>query len=182
MSQFTAADVVSLLQSNPELAAALALVIRVVLAWQRGLTWPEYRTIHALKRGTFPLLDRVVPGNLFVNDKGYRQGGEFLTTRQQSVRSVFKQLVSEGGSPHVVSSIKRRQLPDTVEYSSAHVRWGHSDGTQTEAYLFRNGDGTCDVYAHSEASVTDPVAHLTGPQPDGDPTGVVRRALGMEVE
>jgi len=182
MSQVTAVDVVTLLQENPELAAGLAVVIRAVLAWQRGLSWTEYRTIHALKRGTFPYLDRVVPGNLFVNAKGYRQGGEFLTTREQSVRSVFKQLVSEGGSPHVVSSLKRRRLPNTVEYSAAHVRWGHADGTQTECYLFRNGDGTCDVYAHAEASPTDAVDHLTGPQPDGDPYGVVRQALGMTPE
>jgi len=70
MSQVTAVDVVTLLQENPELAVGLAVVIRALLAWQRGLSWTEYRTIHALKRGTFPYLDRAVPGNLFVNAKG----------------------------------------------------------------------------------------------------------------
>ena len=103
-------------------------------------------------------------------------------TREQSVKAVWKQLVAEGGSPHVVNSLKRRPGPDGgAEYSAAHVLWRH-DGHQTEAYLFRNSDGTTDVYAHFEPSVLDAVDHLAGEQTDGDPEGVVRRALGVPVD
>jgi hypothetical protein len=48
---------------------------------------------------------------------------------------------------------------------------------QTEAFLFANDDGTTDVYAHHEVSVTDPDGHLEARQRNGDPRGVVRDAL-----
>jgi len=46
--------------------------------------------------------------------------------------------------------------------------------------LFLNDDGTTDVYAHIENSPTDPLAHLTTGQHDGDPRNVVHSALGVE--
>jgi len=161
--------------TDPVLLAALALVIAAAVHWQRGLTWSEYRAIHRAKVRLFPLLDRVWPH--FVHGKGGETDPEYLMTRNQSVRSVWKQLVSEGGSPHLVASLKARDNGRGVEYADAHVVWIHSDGTQTEAYLFES-DGVTNVYAHHETAVTDPDGHLTDGQTNGDPKGVVRDALG----
>jgi hypothetical protein len=165
----------------PLLAAALAVVLRAALAYQRGLTWPEYRTCHALKRATFPALDRREPLGYawFVTDKGGRDDAEYLTTRPGGVRATVDRLRAGGGSLHLINAVKRRPATNGDPYSAAHVVWTHADGTQTEAYLFRNDDGTTDVYAHHEEGVTDPDGHLTGPQTDGDPRGVVRGALNL---
>jgi len=108
---------------------------------------------------------------------------EYVATLDQSVAQVVRTLRSGGGSLHLISSVKRR--PDTHgdPLSVAHCLWMHADddgdgnAEQTEAYLFRNDDGSVDVYAHYEASVLNPEAHLTDPQTDGDPEGVVTAAL-----
>lgn len=169
--------VADLLAAWPLLAALLATLLRAGLAWQAELSWPEYRLLHAAKRATFPWLQRLPLGfDSFVNEKGGRDDAEFLTTRAASPRAVVGHLRSVGGSLHLINSVKRR--PDGLgdPLSVAHVVWTHGD-SQTEAYLFANADGTTDVYAHYETSVTDPDGHLTDPQHDGDPRGVVREAL-----
>jgi hypothetical protein len=166
--------------TDPVPLAVLTLVIFAVVQYQRTLSWTEYRQIHRLKRRFFPLLDRVWPH--FVHDKNAVDDPEYLTTRPQKPRTVWKQLVSEGASPHVIASLKRREWPDgVVDYSVAHAVWTHADGTQTEAYLFRAPTGT-DVYVHNETAVTDADGHLSDPQTDGDPKGVVKRALGIEAD
>jgi len=163
---------------NPEFVVVLALVLRLALAWQRQLSWYEYRTLHGLRRMVFPRLATVLPYDSFVNDKGYRQrSDEYLTTRKASVKATAKKLQRAGGSLHLLSSLKHRRGPDGDPYSRAHVVWVHDDGTQTEAYLFANYNGTTDVYAHHEASVTNPAEHLTGDQRDGDVRGIVTEAL-----
>jgi len=165
--------------TDPVPLAVLTLILAAAVHYQRGLTWTEYREIHRLKRRLFPRLDRVWPH--FVHEKGDVDDPEYLTTRPQSPRTVWKQLVSEGASPHVIASLKRREWPDgSVDYSVAHAVWTHDDGTQTEAYLFHAPTGT-DVYAHRETSVTDADGHLSDPQTDGDPKGVVKRALGLAI-
>jgi len=172
--------------SDPVSLAVLTAVILAVVQYQRTLSWSEYRTIHGLKRRVFPLLQRVKPLGYdhFIHEKGYHDDEEYLTTVEATVPVVWKQLVAAGGSPHLINSLKRRDwVDDEVQYSAAHVVWTHDDGTQTEAYLFgplfdtERGSPTTAVYAHNETSVTDPDDHLTDPQSDGDPRGVVRGAL-----
>lgn len=165
--------------TDPVPLAILTLVLAAALHYQRGLTWTEYRHIYRLKRRWVPLLDKV--WGHAIHEKSYRDDAEYLLTRKQSVKTVWKQLVAEGGSPHVLNSLKRRSLPDgTHQLSDAHVVWTHADGTQTEAYIFDNpGADTVDVYAHHESSVVDAEEHLEGEQRDGDPKGVVRKALGV---
>jgi len=152
--------------------AVLAVVVAVVLV-QRTLGWGTYRRIHRLKIRVLPLLDRYT--SLFVvSNKGLPgDDDEYLTTVDMTVRDTFETLTAAGGSPHLLNSIKR--LPDGT-YSAAHVVWIHGDNSQTEAYLFDAGDGT-HVYAHHETSVLDPEGHLSDPQRDGDPRGVVADAL-----
>lgn len=167
-----------LLSKNSDLAVLVGLLARLGLLWQRGLSWYEYRTLHGIKRRLAPVV-----GNGFVltlASKGGRDDAEFIQTRDASVREVVSKLRSSGGSLHLFASVKQR--PDTHgdPLSRAHVVWTYPGVTQTEAYLFANDDGTTDVYAHRETSVTDAVGHLTDKQTDGDPGGVVGDALAGE--
>jgi hypothetical protein len=173
---------VDLLFENPVAVLALALVLRAGLAWQRSLTWPEYRTLHGIKRLLFPVLQRRRPFGFaeFVNEKGARSDPEFVTTEHGGVKDVVGLCRDAGGSLHLLSSIKRRPPEHGDKLSMAHVVWTHDDGTQTECYVFRNSDGTTDVYTHHETSVSDPDGHLSDLQTDGDPRGVVRAALGLD--
>lgn len=186
--------------NDPVIIAVITLVVAAVTRWQMGLSWTEYRQVHRVKRRLFPLLDRLTPDQIparlrripvvgrvlsalfafdsFINEKGYRNDdAEYLRTDGRTVKEVWKTLVRQGGSPHLVSSIKRREEPDGSGLSAAHVVWTHDDGTQTEAYLFENGDGSTDIYVHHETATTDVEGHLSDPQTDGDPRGVVTKAL-----
>ena len=172
---------VELLREYPQLLALVAIVARVARAWQASLTWPEYRAIHRLKRGVFPVVDRVAGGAiLWVSEKGGRDDPEYLTTIDAPYREVVATLRAGGGPLHLLNSLKRR--PDTHgdPLTIAHVMWTHDDGTQTEAYLWRNADGSTDVAAHHEESTDNPLRHLTGSQSNGDVRGVVVDALAKE--
>lgn len=169
--------VVDTLGESPALLAALAILMRIGLAYQRGLSWPEYRVAHRLKRAVFPFIDAHLWGGV-VNPKGGRGDAEYLVTLNRSVPRVVRTLRQGGGSLHLLASVKRRPPGRGPRLSVAHLVWTHKDGQQTEAYLFRNHEGTVDVYAHYEASVAHPLEHLDGEQHDGDPRGVVRAALG----
>lgn len=167
-----------LFRQYPEAALILGVVLRAGLAWQRGLSWYEYRTLHGLRLLVFPVLDSLAPVAL-INPKNDRDDQEFLTTYRGTVKATAMQLTEAGGTLHLISSVKRRPEGHGPTLSRAHVVWPHADGTQTEAYLFQNSDGTTDVYAHVETSPEDPVGHLTDRQYNGDKRGVVRAALGI---
>ena len=171
----------NVLEAWPALVAVLAVVMRAGLAWQSSLSWPEYRTAHGLKRWLFPALQEWQPlgYDSFVNFKGGRDDPEFLRTVDADVRTVARQLTDAGGALHLLNSVKYREGGYGDRLSMAHVVFLSADGEdQTEAYLFRNDDGTTDVFAHHEASPARPLAHLgADEQSDGDPTGVVTDAL-----
>jgi len=152
--------------------AVLAVVVAVVLV-QRTLGWGAYRRIHRLKLRVLPLVDRYTSLFVISNKAMPDADDEYIMTVDMTVRDTFEALTAAGGSPHLLNSIKR--LPDGT-YSAAHVVWIHDDNSQTEAYLFDAGDST-HVYAHHETSVLDPEGHLSDPQRDGDPRGVVADAL-----
>jgi hypothetical protein len=169
---------VEYLREYPELLVVLTLVIRAAIGYQRGLSWYEYRTWHGVRRALFPWLNRTLKIVRFVNHKpAGRESPEFIATVDMSVRETASVLREGGAMWHLISSIKRRPDGHGDTLTRAHVVWFHGDEHQTEAYLFRNADGTTDVYAHYEAGVVDPVGHLTEPQRQGDPKGVVRGAL-----
>ena len=172
---------VDLLTEYPELLVAVTIAARLARAWQSSLTWPEYRAAHRFKRGVFPLLDHVAPGRiLLVSEKGGRDDGEYLTTIDDSPREVARTLRKSGGSPHLLNSLKRRPAGEGDRLTVAHLVWTHTDDTQTEAYLFRNDDGSTDVYAHHETSTDYPLRHLTETQTNGDVRDVVVDALATE--
>jgi len=165
---------VQLLQEYPELLVAVTVLVRAALAWQTQLTWHEYRTLHRLKRGVFPVVNRYAgTAILWVSNKGGRDDPEYIDTLDKPYREVVTDLRRGGGTLHLLNSLKRR--PDTHgdSLSVAHLVWTHADGKQTECYLFRNSDGTTDLYCHVETSVSDPLGHLTDRQKDGDARNVL---------
>lgn len=166
-----------MLPDDPYLVGALIVIIAAALAYQRTLSWSEYRVAHRTKTILLPILQPRVTV-LLVSSKAFR-GGEYLTTVNDSLGGVFQTLVTAGGSPHLVCSIKERETPDgTRQYSAAHIVWLHHDGSQTEAYLFASPDGGVDIQSHHEPSVLSPTDHLDGrKQQNGDPRGVVWDAL-----
>ena len=172
---------VDLLREYPWLVVVVGIVARLARAWQSQLSWPEYRAAMRVKRGLFPLVDRVAgDAILWVSEKGGRDDDEYQYTVTASVPDVVRELRNAGASLHLLSSLKRRP-EDFADgdmtgdpLSNAHVVWTVDDtGDQVEAYLFANDDGTVDVYAHTEASVDHPIAHLTGEQRDGDRYGTL---------
>jgi len=169
---------VETMSNSPELVLIVAIAARLARAWQAGLSWPEYRAAHRLKRGVLPLVDRYLGDRIFVvSEKGGRDDKEFLETVDAPVREVAARLRDAGASPHLINSLKRR--PDTHgdPLSAAHLVWTHANGMQTECYLFRNADGSTEVYVHYETGADDPLGHLTDPQRDGDVRGVVEVGL-----
>ena len=149
-------------------------VIAAVVVAQRFIGWRTYRRIHRLKIRLLPLVDRYTSLFVVSNKQLPEDDAEYIDTVEPTVRDTFETLTAAGGSPHLLNSIKR--LPDG-RYSASHVVCIHSDISQTEAYLFDTDGGTL-VYAHHETSVLDPEGHLSDPQTDGDPRGVVAAALG----
>lgn len=166
---------VDLLTDYPALLVIVALVARGAVAWQSDLSWPEYRLVHGLKRVLFPLVERRA-GNaiLWVSSKGGRDDAEYLLTVEGTVGEVVRDFRRAGASLHVLNSLKRRPAEHGDPLSAAHVVWFADDDTQVEGYLFRNDDGTVDIYAHTETDVTQPLGHLTDAQTDGDPQGMIR--------
>lgn len=169
--------VVGVLSENPELAIVLGLALRAVRAWQTELTWYEYRTLHGVKRLVLPALNS--PALSTVSRKGNRGDPAFLTTYKGTVRATVTQLREGGGSLHLINTIKVRPGANGDPVSRAHLVWTHADGRQTEAFLFKNDDGTTDVYVHVETSVSDPTGHLTDTVDAGDGRKVVSDALGL---
>lgn len=169
-------NIPDLILGNPVLLGVLTVVILALVAYQRTLSYREYQTIHIIKTLVFRVLDPLASrrGRPLINDKGGRDDAEYLTEWDGTPRDVLTTLSAEGWDYHLVSTDKRR--PNGT-LDSGHAVFYHDDGRQTEVYVFDNGDGTTAVYAHEETSTTDPDGHLSDPQDDGDPRGVVRQAL-----
>jgi len=179
---------VILIQSLPavfdEPAAYVALVIALAaaLVGQRFLGWRRYAALHRLRLAVFPILDGY-EGLFLVSTKRARDDPEYLgTVDDASVRDVWSTLTDAGASPHLLSTVKARPWSmGTTQFARAHAVWTHSDGSQTEAYLFAATPSSVDVYAHHEPTVLTPEKHLSGAQTDGDPRGVVTAALGDDL-
>jgi len=160
--------------NDPKAYAVLVVVLVVLVQYQRTLSWTEYKQIHKFKLKLLPVIDRYT--NLFVvSQKGGVHDPEYVGTTAQTLPEAFAGLVDGNGSPHLINALKRRTQPDTghIQYSGAQVVFSHSDGAQTEVYLFRRSDERTDVYAHVEPGVHTPEDHLEGWQQNGDARGVI---------
>lgn len=163
------------LTSIPALVTFLGVVLRIGLAWQTELSWPEYHVLHGLKRKTFPAIHKYNPVRSlsFINDKRGRTDDEYQATVERAPKQVAKALRKDGARLHLIASLKRRPSDHGDRTTAAQLIYRHGDD-QTEIYLFSNDDGTTDVYAHYEPSPEQPVAHLGHEnQTDGDPKGVL---------
>jgi len=171
-------DIPEFVLGNPALLVALTAVILALAQWQRTLTYREYRLAHTVKLVLFNALDDWASrrGRPLVRTKGYREDAEFVQTLHQPPRSVYQQLAG-AFDPHLIATAKARTTPDGRQWSHSQLVTYHDDGKQTEVFLFDNGDGSTDLYAHFEGSVSDPAAHLTDPQRDGDVRGVLNEVL-----
>jgi hypothetical protein len=155
--------------NGPVLIAVITLLVAAGVHYQRGLTYREYMGLMRLKRRVFPLLDRLSPGGFdsFVHVKGAPQDDtEFYTWTEKSERELWRLCKQNGGSPHLISSVKRRV---DGHLSNLHFVWYHDDGSQTELYYFEDGA----VYAHNETDTRDVEGHLSDGIEPGDPKDVL---------
>jgi len=161
--------------NDPRYYAVLVVVIVALLQYQRTLSWAEYKRLHKFKIKLLPVIDRY--SNLFVvSRKGGVHDPEFVGETKQTVHDAYNALVESGGSPHLINSLKLRTIDGEKQFSPAQVVFSHSDGSQTEVYLFPSENGT-HVYAHVEPGPQTPEQHLEGWQKDGDVRGVIPDAL-----
>jgi len=167
--------------ARPELVVGLTLVILAVVAWQRTLSYPEYRTAHLIKSLLFAVADGWATNRgrpLLRAKHPPDQSDEFVATVDLTPTHTYQTLRRAGFAGHLVGTTKVR----TGEWAHAQMLFVHDDGQQTEVYLFPNADGGTDVYAHVETVVTNPMGHLTDAQTAGDARGVVSKVFNLNPE
>jgi hypothetical protein len=163
--------------SNPVYVGILTVVIIVGVYYQKRLGYTDYRVLHSLKSVLFRAFDSRArsAGRPLVRYKHFGDN-EFVTRVETSPRKTFQKLREGGFSPHLIATLKVRKNKTREQVAHSQLVYTHSDGMQTEAYLFAHNDGT-DVYGHVETSVVDVEGHLTDPQTDGDARDVIKNAL-----
>lgn len=183
--------------TDPIAYAALVVVITAVVVWQGTLGYRSARLVNRGKRLLFPLLERfrrplvryarrISPAlgsvvsfgiPILIVDTERVGSDQYLVTWETDVAHAFETFVQAGYSYNAVSSLKRRPGSHgddpPMQLSALSMVYYHDDGMQTEVYLFANPDDTLDVYAHYEASVTDPRDHLGDAVQAGDPRDLV---------
>jgi len=155
--------------NGPVVVAVVTLLVAAGVHYQKGLTYREYMSIMRFKRRVFPVLDRLSPGGFksFVHVKGAPQDDtEFYTWTDKTTRELWRLFKANGGSPHLISSAKRRV---DGPLSTLHFVWYHDDGSQTECYIFPDGA----VYVHNETDTRDVEGHLSDGITPGDPKDVL---------
>ena len=163
------------LLAEPLFVLALAFVIILAYHYVKRMPYSEFVFLTAVKNRVFLLLDPLARqrGLRLVTTKEYRDDDEYVATLSYSSRVIAKRLFQVGFDQHLIAGSKRRTTPNGTQWAHSHYAYQHSDGTQTEVWLFSNGDGSTDIYAHNEESVFDPDGHLQTPYTPGDPRGVL---------
>ena len=167
-----ATDVPELIYGNPLLLAGLAAVLVLLVNYQKGLSYREVVVLSYLKVGVFAALDAVASryGRSLATEA---HDEDYLTTLDVPPRTIVRK-VRPPAQPNLTSTAKYRTAnDDAADRQWAHSQWAiryDRDGEpwQTHVYLFTNPDGSTDVYAHVERSVTDPEGHTEGKQINGD--------------
>lgn len=162
-------DIPEYIYSEPILLAALAAIMGLAVHYQRGLTYREVTTAETLKVSLFKRLDGVA------SDYGRPLAREiaeedFVTTVDATPRELVSE-VRPPFEPNLTSTAKFLEADGHREW--AHSQWAHryehsGREMQTHIVLFTRPERGTAVYAHVEASITDPEEHTEGEQLHGD--------------
>jgi hypothetical protein len=136
---------------------------------------PEDDWVEDDRRRLFEWLDGKF-GHSFTMEKTAR---DYITTVRASPDAVERALASAGYQRNLVSTRKYRThhgggkqwAVGSYVYDPVDTDWQH------HVFLFPAPDGKTDVYGHREATVRDPVDHVTDGVIPGDPHDHARDAL-----
>lgn len=167
------------LLANPAFVLGLTLVIVLAYHYVAQIPYREFVVLTQVKHRLFAALAPIAAqrGLRLVTTKQYREDDEYLVTLDRPVRAVALAIRDAGFDQHLIAGSIRRETPEGRQWAHTHWAAQHRDGTQTEAWVFPNHDGTTDVYAHREESVFDPDGHLSEPYTPGDPAGALDPVL-----
>jgi len=167
--------------SNPALVALLAIVLMVVAQFVREVGPREAMVYDRFRRVLWRTLDRPLTklGRPLLSDKS-NADDEYIVTVDGSLVGLLRTLWGAGFRWNPTSTVKFRRVDGTRRFALSVVYRDSVDAEdQQDVHIFRNSDGTLDVYGHYEPSVTDPVDHIGGDeQVPGDPKEIVVDALG----
>lgn len=142
----------------------------------RGLL---FRKLHPLDGKVGLQIPPVGQSRDLLRDK--TDSGEHVLTTEESQRAVENALFKNGWAWNPISTKKYRVVDGEKQYTVGTwvYRANRLADTQLHCYLFRNDDGTIDVYCHQEPNlVTNPTAHVHGSnQVAGDPNGRLQADL-----
>lgn len=166
--------------STEVLVSALTIILIAALLALRNVGPRRALRFEALRtlawRGLDPLARK--RGRPLVRDKS-TANDEFVCSVEVPELELAQALWENGYRWNPLSTKKYREI-ETRQWSilSAAFRDSVTDDKQHHVYVFRAGGGILDIYAHEEASVTDPTDHDGGDElVPGDPDGRVRDAL-----
>jgi hypothetical protein len=177
-------DIPALIHGNALLLGALAVVMIVLVNYQKGLTYREAVVTEFAKARVFSALETVLPVTLprigripspSQLDRPLTReahADDFVGTIDATPREIVS-TVRPPFQPNLTSTAKYRVLDGQTVW--AHSQWAEiyrQDGQdwQTHLILFPAGNAT-DVYVHVEAPPTDPERHTEGEQLLGDAHG-----------
>jgi hypothetical protein len=153
----------------------LSFVLGAVRRVERFLG-PDDDWVEDDRRWLFETLDGLA-GHSFTMEKSAR---DYITTANATPDAVERALDTAGYQRNLASTRKYRTHHDGGKQwavgswvlDPADTDWQH------HVFLFPAPDGGTDVYGHREATVRDPVDHVTDGVTPGDPRGRLRDALG----
>lgn len=187
------------LLGNPLLLLGVTVLIVLAYHYIRGMPYAEFVFWTQVKHRVALLLETTNLANVaesvglsipglrklsafiasirLVTTKQYRNDDEYLLTIEKGPKDLARGFKRIGIAQHMIAGSKRRETPEGKQWAHSQWVYQHADGTQTEIWLYRNGDGTVDIYAHHEESIFNPPGHLNTPFTPGDPAGALDPVL-----
>jgi hypothetical protein len=107
-------------------------------------------------------------GRPTVTEKGRE---DYILTTEVSEPQVEERLHDDGYERNFLSTRKYRIIDGRKQWAAGSWVYDGGGRWQHHVYLFKNEDGTTDIYGHREPSVRHPHDHVTGPQDHGDYSG-----------
>jgi hypothetical protein len=152
----------------------LSRILGAVRCLERFLG-PEDDWVEDDRRALFERLDGLL-GHSFTMEKSPR---DYITTVHATPDAVETALDNAGYQRNLVSTRKyRTHHGGGKQWAVGSYVYDPADTeTQHHVFLFEAPDGGTDVYGHREATVRDPVEHVTEGVIPGDPTDHLRDAL-----